>query len=812
MKLKKITLEGFRGFNERQTINLDADVVIIYGPNGTGKSSIAEALEWLFFDDIWRRKFSRCPIEYGGTHIKNVQYVADKPFVEVEFEIKGLLRTARKEYVSAKESIKYLNEEEVERLDLFGLPFVTASKPILSQAEIRRLVDTRREERWAEVARMLGLEEYGEAIQHLRNVKNEKAKDVFFAEILNRLSTLLIELEAHPEMSILCSELKKTEFGVAVVQEEISKLIAKTPKIQPNNADLLKTLRRTKDNLLRPSEQPRTVANLFPVPLEVTNEKISELNQTIVEVISKNNSRKPMRFNKKIFNFKEDGLHIYRSREKKDEICPFCEEKTLTEQKETSITEWVQEYKEQFELERELSDRLSSLRANCQSLIPKLENQMPNVTRLELAAKELSDNRKFSKEYSRLGEILKLLPHLKRGKAQIEAELRTIATDLQQAFDKRIKINVADTETKTQYLVEGLKKFCADCLSTDRAVQGIREDCRKKAPGLTESEQKEIDKLKALETLIVDLPNFCRLKRFQKTMSKMDNLIESLIEFEKGKVGEKLNFLSQDIKDLYEKLNPNEIITFDKVEVAGTRRKSISLVGSFDGKELNPVSCFSEAHTNSLGIALYLSQRVQRNPDWGFILLDDPVQSMDANHVTNLATLLLDFAETKQVLVFTHQADFCKQLCDLFYGKRLLRYEFFSFSKEGPGIQLDYGPFNGCLEFASGKKLGTRIERKSAANNVRCAMEDFCRRFLVEKQNISPGKVRKLTLGQLLSELERVNFDPNYLGKLRMIKSKCDKASHGDQYEIVDVSTGEIDSAIRILKEVDAKYLSKCAQ
>ena len=49
MKLIGLKVAGVRGFNDEQTIDLDAKLVIYYGPNGSGKTSLGEAIEWLFY-------------------------------------------------------------------------------------------------------------------------------------------------------------------------------------------------------------------------------------------------------------------------------------------------------------------------------------------------------------------------------------------------------------------------------------------------------------------------------------------------------------------------------------------------------------------------------------------------------------------------------------------------------------------------------------------------------------------------------------------------------------------------------------------
>jgi len=45
----------FRSFGDRDWINLDSDLVILHGPNGYGKTSIAESIEWLIYGKTKRR-------------------------------------------------------------------------------------------------------------------------------------------------------------------------------------------------------------------------------------------------------------------------------------------------------------------------------------------------------------------------------------------------------------------------------------------------------------------------------------------------------------------------------------------------------------------------------------------------------------------------------------------------------------------------------------------------------------------------------------------------------------------------------------
>ena len=72
MRLKELTIAGFRGFKLPKTIPLDADIVVIHGSNGSGKSSIVEALEWLLLGDISHHECASSRSGCRGDYLHNV--------------------------------------------------------------------------------------------------------------------------------------------------------------------------------------------------------------------------------------------------------------------------------------------------------------------------------------------------------------------------------------------------------------------------------------------------------------------------------------------------------------------------------------------------------------------------------------------------------------------------------------------------------------------------------------------------------------------------------------------------------------------
>ncbi|HDR6755937.1 TPA: SMC family ATPase [Bacillus cereus] len=84
MKITSLTLQAFRGFNKREEFCLESvDIVVLYGPNGHGKSSIYDAIEWGLTGGIHR--FDETSPERRRTRfIRNLHAdSSDKSFVKL---------------------------------------------------------------------------------------------------------------------------------------------------------------------------------------------------------------------------------------------------------------------------------------------------------------------------------------------------------------------------------------------------------------------------------------------------------------------------------------------------------------------------------------------------------------------------------------------------------------------------------------------------------------------------------------------------------------------------------------------------------
>jgi DNA repair exonuclease SbcCD ATPase subunit len=71
---------------------------------------------------------------------------------------------------------------------------------------------------------------------------------------------------------------------------------------------------------------------------------------------------------------------------------------------------------------------------------------------------------------------------------------------------------------------------------------------------------------------------------------------------------------------------------------------------------------FSTAQLNITALALFLTMSKQLPHNLGFIILDDPTQSMDTVHTGRVARALAEEMNQKQILIATQDSDLARQL------------------------------------------------------------------------------------------------------------------------------------------------------
>lgn len=88
-RLRSVSVEGFRAFNKRQVFDLDADVVVLYGPNGLGKTSLFDSIDYACTGRIGRLCRGRISKSKFVEFARHLGTGADRAEVRVELTRDG---------------------------------------------------------------------------------------------------------------------------------------------------------------------------------------------------------------------------------------------------------------------------------------------------------------------------------------------------------------------------------------------------------------------------------------------------------------------------------------------------------------------------------------------------------------------------------------------------------------------------------------------------------------------------------------------------------------------------------------------------
>lgn len=105
----------------------------------------------------------------------------------------------------------------------------------------------------------------------------------------------------------------------------------------------------------------------------------------------------------------------------------------------------------------------------------------------------------------------------------------------------------------------------------------------------------------------------------------------------------------------WEHLRQQSNVSLGRIELAGAKtNRRVTLDVTVDGIPGAALGVMSQGELHSLALSLFLPRATLSESPFRFVVIDDPVQSMDPARVDGLARALEETAHTRQVIVFTH--------------------------------------------------------------------------------------------------------------------------------------------------------------
>lgn len=151
-----------------------------------------------------------------------------------------------------------------------------------------------------------------------------------------------------------------------------------------------------------------------------------------------------------------------------------------------------------------------------------------------------------------------------------------------------------------------------------------------------------LDKAHAAEQVA---PRLARVKTAQKWLRAAHDEIRA----------ERMRPIAEDAQHIWSNLRQQSNVALGPVRLggSGTQRK-VALDVTVDDIDAPALGVMSQGELHSLALSLFLPRTFLPENPFRFLIIDDPVQSMDPAKVDGLARVLALLAERRQVVVFTH--------------------------------------------------------------------------------------------------------------------------------------------------------------
>ena len=287
-----------------------------------------------------------------------------------------------------------------------------------------------------------------------------------------------------------------------------------------------------------------------------------------------------------------------------------------------------------------------------------LKTRVARLTEFHLALQQFEsavvEGEKVITEASEASSSLNALRLRDQKATTIRAAAEKFATDLSLQ-------SIGDSEP----LIEALQRFQSFVSKTEDALTA-KESARKQANASLKQLKAAEGQMQSMAKTIAD--NRQRLTRLTQLKSVADRRISQAKELSRSArdqrtaivrrvFNESLNALW---RDLFVRLAPDEpfVPAFALPESdAGAVEAVLETLYRSGGKGGNPRAMLSAGNLNTAALTLFLALHLSVEPKLPWLLIDDPVQSMDEVHIAQFAALLraLSKQHGRQIVVAVHE-------------------------------------------------------------------------------------------------------------------------------------------------------------
>lgn len=687
--IDRLYIEAFRGFRDAREFDLSASAVIVTGPNGTGKTSFFDALQWVLVGKLERLE------SFRGR--KNVEHIVSryrhgsKAAVEVDLRLSGGRVTLRRTGDQSGSTLELRGdsspplfgaeaEKELRRLlmpaQTLTLESALTTSGLMQQDVLRSVLEAKPAERYKQLTTILGLgrlEAFEDATKQVSTDASERSKQARInlekAEAAlqiarDRVEAANIRLSAGPQVDAMRAEV------VELLQATPAGIVIDSTRIQLSRADQIRECaalyaRRAVDvdavlvrvdrlmELGRERGESRIDAEQLQRDLEAATSARDEAQADRSEAQSRLNAARQAAADVA----KLAALAVPMLTER----CPVCDQ---------SI--------DSAHVERELMERASGA-----------------GVLLELETSFAAANNRWVEVGAEIATLQRLLSDAARD-SQIASEIETVRLSIQDA------VTALSDRRSPLYL---------DLIGPDQDAEKLKQLALIAAEYLRTSRQPLYDLLEAidrsadqsaLERAEAELHNIeaefrgvtAELESAVSRARQMKELASATIDARVEVTERRLRSLQPLVADIYHRLDPHPAFKTVDFELDTYYRRGTTsplVVDPVANVSADPLLVFSTSQANIVALSYFLAMSLSMGQEGlPFLLLDDPVQSMDDVNVLGFADLCRHLRHDRQLIVSTHE----RRLAGLLERKLAPRQEdettrvirFTGWDRSGPAV------------------------------------------------------------------------------------------------------------------------------
>jgi hypothetical protein len=720
--INKLSIQGIKGVLDRSGEFVLAKKkkprsIVVFAPNGCGKSGYADAIEYLFSEDGCVDHLGKggSDSEKGGKHALP-HVLADDRGIEPKITI-SIQDTETGDIQEIVRHVKTGRSDDCPE-EISNLVKLAPAHRVLRQHDLRRfVVEMSPTDKYSELSRWIGLTRFETILKHLTTTSNSLAEANKKKEIAERIT----DIKNATSEKVTQYDLPEIYTWCSASAEEIldkKQIIASWEDVEKIQLELEKK----KEELLLASNESGKYKSKASLRKSLENlvEKNSSLHLCSLAITEAESAEIALQ------KAKEEAINsvfseVWKNAKKLlDEVeyksCPVC------------LTKW-----EKTEVGSQKS-ALVRLNKSIEGLKKYNDAEIRLKSTRERVAETLSQLSKDWQDIENKSVVLGIVIPQEDQKNQEKISDRLKKLQDSNASYQTIKNDFNKIGDQIQSEVVCLKKAVEEI-----QVQGIPDDVA------------IIDRIIASFSSLKDADE--RLKELQKQEKEYRNVEEKFNKIEeeiRTRIAELINNIIDEFKDdvtsIYKKIHPLGSIPAIYIRPDTITRTLILRIDFHEpGRTLPPAGYLSESYINSLGLALFISSVKIFNQSFPFIFLDDIVSSYDADHRGRIVDVIAESLNDFQVFLTTHDHMFYTMLRDRLIDKgwqfeKISHWDF----EHGPEKELD------SFSETEIEKLIETGQTKAAGNAVRQYIEDWldktCEKYQVHTIHRRNFKEYKRTL------------------------------------------------------------------